>query len=280
MVSIRSFLKGSVFAFAAFVLLPLQAFAQQMSPAPSVHLRYPGSGVEAAYVEVNVKKSAPNTYFEALGWQNGYFGIQELTQGRKQLIFSVWDSGLNDPSLTPQAQRASVVTKASKVTVGRFGDEGSGAQTFLPFTWKNNTEYAFKVTAKVVGSRAEYSGWYRTVGQKQWNFMATLSTPYLPTLMTGLNSFIEDFGGATGQVSVLRQAIYANQWVRLQGAAPTQVLYSTFTSAPAYVTTVDSRVVGDGFELITGGSTANLNTPNGGTQIRQLTNPAVAPAGF
>lgn len=280
MVSVRNWLRIVFVAIAAGLFLPLQTVAQQLSPAPSVHLRYPGSGVEAAYVEVTVKRSAPNTYFEALGWQNGYFGVQELTQGRKQLIFSVWDSGLNDPSLTPQEQRASVVSKASKVTVGRFGNEGSGAQTFLPFSWKSNTEYAFKVTARVVGARAEYSAWYRQVGQRQWNFMATLSTPYLPTLMTGLNSFIEDFGGATGQVSGLRQAVYANQWVRLQGAAPTQVLYSNFTSAPAYVTTVDSRVVGDGFELTTGGSTGNLNTPNGGTQIRQMTNPAVAPAGF
>ena len=150
----------------------------------------------------------------------------------------------------------------------------------MPYSWKTGTEYAFKVTAKVVGTRAEYSGWYRVVGQNQWNFLATLSTPYLPTLMSGLNSFIEDFGGATGKAAALRQATYANQWVRLQGAAPIQALYSTFTSAPAYVTTVDSRVVGDGFELKTGGTTANLNTPNGGTQIRQMTSPAVAPSGF
>src|SRR5438445_10095979 len=63
----------------------------------SVHLAYTGGEGVAFYNEVTVEQSAPGTYFCACGWNKGYFGIQELGNGKKVVIFSIWDSNQNDP---------------------------------------------------------------------------------------------------------------------------------------------------------------------------------------
>src|SRR5665213_1936249 len=59
----------------------------------SVHLGYPAPEGAAFYNEVTVEKSAAGTYFMACGFDQGYFGIQELADGKKLVLFSVWDPG-------------------------------------------------------------------------------------------------------------------------------------------------------------------------------------------
>ena len=59
--------------------------------ARSVHLGWLAPEVEAMYMEVVVERSAPGSYFMACGFHHGYFGIQELANGKKVVLFSVWD---------------------------------------------------------------------------------------------------------------------------------------------------------------------------------------------
>ena len=59
----------------------------------SVHLFYPAPEGVAFYTEMKVEKSSRGTYFMAAGFNMGYYGIQELYNGKKLLIFSVWDPG-------------------------------------------------------------------------------------------------------------------------------------------------------------------------------------------
>ena len=59
----------------------------------SVHLHYPASEGTAFYNEATVAQSADGTYFCVCGFNGGYYGIQELANGKKLLIFSVWDPG-------------------------------------------------------------------------------------------------------------------------------------------------------------------------------------------
>ena len=89
-----------------FLSLSLLLFIPALLPADeklagiacrSVHLGYAAGEGTAFTTELIVDKSAPGTYFCAIGWNKGYFGIQELSNGKKLAIFSVWDSGQNDP---------------------------------------------------------------------------------------------------------------------------------------------------------------------------------------
>src|SRR5687767_6016311 len=64
--------------------------------ARSVHLGWQGPGGDLFYNEMAVEKSVPGSYFMAVGWNTGYFGIQEITPKNKVVIFSVWDPTKGD----------------------------------------------------------------------------------------------------------------------------------------------------------------------------------------
>jgi len=76
----------------------------------SVHLGYPAPEGVAFYNEVAVEKSADGTYFMVCGWSKGYFGMQELAIGKKQLLFSVWDPAAGqDPKKVPEEKRVKLL---------------------------------------------------------------------------------------------------------------------------------------------------------------------------
>src|SRR5579884_2524834 len=117
----------------------------------SVHLHFPAAEGVAFYNEVTVEDSAPGTYFCACGWDKGYFGIQELGNGKKVVLFSVWDSNQDDPRKVDEDRRVKVLHKDDKVRVGRFGGEGTGGQSFFDYDWQAGDTYRFLVTARVNG---------------------------------------------------------------------------------------------------------------------------------
>src|SRR5687767_14843250 len=74
------------------LILAASALAQtEPRAARSVHLWWPAPAADIFYNELTVEQSVPGSYFMACGFQQGYFGIQELGDGRKVVLFSVWD---------------------------------------------------------------------------------------------------------------------------------------------------------------------------------------------
>src|SRR6476646_550571 len=93
----------------------------------SVHLGYPAPEGTAFSNEVTVESSAPGTYFMGCGWSTRYFGIQELGNGKKVVLFSVWDPAAGEaPRKVPEEKRVNLLHKGEGVRVGRFGNEGTG----------------------------------------------------------------------------------------------------------------------------------------------------------
>ena len=45
---------------------------------------------------MTIDDSTPGSYFMALGFGGGYFGLQELSDKRKIAIFSIWDNWRGD----------------------------------------------------------------------------------------------------------------------------------------------------------------------------------------
>ena len=88
-------------ALAGLVLLATPAPADEKLKGiacRSVHLGYPAPEATAFYNEVTIEATAPGTYFMVCGWSKGYFGVQELGNGKKVVLFSVWDPAAgNDP---------------------------------------------------------------------------------------------------------------------------------------------------------------------------------------
>ncbi|HWG22306.1 MAG TPA: DUF3472 domain-containing protein, partial [Terracidiphilus sp.] len=158
--------------------------------ARSVHLHYPAPDGTLYYNEVTVEQSQRGTYFCVCGFSRGYFGIQELGDGRKVVLFSVWDPAgpggeKQDPNAVEADRRVEVLTKGDGTRVRRFGGEGTGAQCFLDFPWETGRACKFLVQATTEKDKTIYSAWFCGQGEdkpapsdtdRSWKHMATFRT--------------------------------------------------------------------------------------------------------
>jgi hypothetical protein len=226
----------------------------------SVHLAYEAGEGVAFYNEIAVDQSAPGTYFCVCGWNKGYFGIQELGDGKKLAIFSVWDSKQNDPKALAEDKRVKLLHQGENVRIGRFGGEGSGGQSFLDLDWKNGETYRFLVAAKVAGERTEYSGYLRGPKDKAWTHMVTFSTITGGKNLGGYYAFVEDFKRDKVSATRQRKAHYANPWVKSTAGQWQPVAKARFTADSNPALTIDAGADAGRFFLVTGGETKNDTT--------------------
>ena len=228
----------------------------------SVHLGYQAPEGSAYYNEVTVEKSAEGTYFCVCGFNQGYFGIQELDRGRKVVIFSVWDPGAqDDPTKVDPEKRVKLISKDSKVRVGRFGNEGTGGQSFLDIDWKVGATYRFLVTAKVVGDRTEYSSFIAEPEATVWRHMTTFSTLAQKKRLSGYYSFIEDFKRNKISATIERRAQFGEGYIRTIDGKWHALEKARFTADSNPALTIDSGIQKDRFFLATGGKVENKNNP-------------------
>ncbi len=231
----------------------------------SVHLNFPGPEGTAYYNEVTVEKSAEGTYFCVCGFNQGYFGIQEQSAGKKVVIFSVWDPGKqDDPNSVDPANRVKLVTKDDAVRVGRFGNEGTGGQSFLELDWKPGETYRFLVTAKLDGDRTAYSAHIAPPGATAWRHLATFSTLAKGKLLGGYYSFIEDFrrDKVLGHDRWRQARSSARDPSPRPGHGGWLILNrAKFTADKNPALTIDAGVEGGAFFLATGGKVENTHVP-------------------
>jgi hypothetical protein len=236
----------------------------------SVHLGYPAAEGTAFYNEITIRKSSVGTYFMVCGWDKGYFGLQELGNGKKLLIFSVWDSNQNNPNRVKDDLRTKLLHKDEKVRVGRFGGEGTGGQSFFDYDWKIGKSYRLMVTSRIDKNRSEYSGWFYVPEKKAWKHLVTFSTVTGGRNLRGYYSFVEDFKRNRISATKARQADFGGGWVRTTKNEWTPLNRARFTGDSNPVINIDAGLNADRFFLATGGETENR-----GTKLREyVTRPA------
>lgn len=228
----------------------------------SVHLAYPAPVAVSFYNEITIEKSAPGTYFMVCGWGKGYFGIQELANGKKLVLFSVWDPGnQDDPKTVKEEVRVKTLHKGEGVRVGRFGGEGTGGQSFFDYDWKIGETYRFLVTAKAVEKRSEYSGYFYIPEKKEWGHLVTFSTPTGGDLLKGDYSFVEDFKRDKVSTTHTRRARFGNGWIETVDGTWQPITRAKFTADANPVTNIDAGPDKDSFFLATGGDIENKTVP-------------------
>ncbi|MDX1962805.1 MAG: DUF3472 domain-containing protein [Pirellulales bacterium] len=227
----------------------------------SVHLQFPTGQGTAFYNEVTIKKSAPGTYFCVCGFNAGYFGLQELGDGKKLLIFSVWDPGnQNDPNQVAESQRVKLHDQDPQVRIGRFGNEGTGGQSFYDFDWQLDETYRFLVTARKDAERTAYTGWFYHPGEKTWKKLVTFSTLKNGELLGGCYSFVEDFRRNRVSATQTRTAQFGNSWFQDEQGQWRAIDNAKFTADSNPATNIDSGVQDKQFFLSTGGEIKNTGT--------------------
>ncbi len=240
----------------------------------SIHLGYPGTDIAAFYNQVTISKSAPGTYFCVAGFSKGYFGIQELGNSKKVVIFSVWDPGKqNDPKAVNEDNKVKLLYKADDVRIGRFGGEGTGGQSFLDYDWKPDTTYRFIVTARPEDEkRTAFSGYFYIPETKTWKHLVTFSTITGGKSLSGLYSFVEDFRRNKISATQVRQAAYGPAWVKSAKEGKwTPVESAKFTGDSNPALNIDAGLDAADptrFILTTGGDTTNTHTPLWKTMTR------------
>jgi len=226
----------------------------------SVHLAYPSqefTNVNAFYCEVTATETPLWTYFEACGWHRGYFGMQVNSPTERRIIFSVWDSGAEAVSRdrVGHEDRVTLVAKGENVFSGDFGNEGTGGHSHLVYDWKAGEKQRFLVTAKPTdATHTICAGYWFHPEQKKWMLISSWKAPKDGKYLSGLYSFVENFGGDNGQLN--RRALFGNQWLRTADGEWHEVTTAKFTCDPTGKADRFDRfmgVEGGQFLLSTGG---------------------------
>lgn len=248
----------------AWTLAPLDADEKLEGIAcRSVHLGYSGPAATALYNEVTVDDSADGTYFMVCGWSKGYFGMQELADSKKLLIFSVWDPAAgDDPAKVPAEKQVKLLHRDEELHVGRFGNEGTGGQSFFDFSWKTGQTYRFLVTAKSDGpERTAYSGFFYLPEHNAWKHLVTFSTrTEKQEPLQGCYSFIEDFRRNKISTNKIRKARFGNGWLKSAENEWVRIEQARFTADANPVRNIDAGATNGTFFLATGGKTSNITT--------------------
>ncbi len=226
--------------------------------ARSVHLGWQAPDAELFYLEATVEKTTTGSYFMACGWNTGYFGIQDLGNGRKVVIFSVWDPTKgNNASEVPVEKRVELLHQGDDVRIKRFGGEGTGGQSMADFDWAIGQTNRFIVRGQPDGTKTAYSGYLFDPSTKAWRHLVTFRTESNGSPLKGLYSFVEDFRRDTKSVGDNRRASFGNSWVKTTNGEWLPLTKARFTASGASWESkenIDAGPTGDRFYLSTGGA--------------------------
>jgi len=189
----------------------------------SVHLRYelPSEDVEYFYNEVTVDNAVNNSYYEMDGFNEGYMGIQQIGDGTRKVLFSVWGDS-NDIDAT----RPVPIKLGKDVVINTFDNEGSGRNCFLNFDWKEGQTYKALVKVEPDGQgNTIYTAYFYT--GSEWRLLAAFKRPKLSTYYKSPYSFLENFNPETSITT--RHVLYKNQWAYTAGGEWKEITSATFT---------------------------------------------------
>lgn len=197
----------------------------------SVHFNYdfPEQDVEYFYNEVYVSpENAQNsTYYMMNGFAEGYMGIQQISPDERKVLFSVWSPYSTDnPEDIPENKRVQLLRKGENVTVGEFGNEGSGGQSWLNYNWTPGEVYKAIVQVKPDGNGSTiYTAYFFADGE--WKLIASFKRPDTDTYYKGAYSFLENFDPCNSVVE--RSVSFRNQWVYLASGKWVEIKNAQFT---------------------------------------------------
>ena len=201
---------------------------------PSVHLNYPfNDSIKATWfyneVVVPENQDVVGSYFMAIGFTDGYFGIQVNSNTERRILFSIWSPyQTDDPKSIPENMRINLLKKGEDVHTGEFGNEGSGGQSFLRYSWQPNTRYKFLLKGQPDGQdHTVYTAYFFDPLINQWRLIASFQRPQTNHYLGRFHSFLENFLPEKGNET--RTVLFQNQWIANQNGQWTELGTARFT---------------------------------------------------
>lgn len=227
---------------------------------PSVHLQYQlpeeNGNYEWFYSEITVPKGQDTlgSYYMANGFNGGYFGIQVNSETERRVLFSIWSPyQTDDPTSIPPEYKIKLLKKGDNVYTGKFGNEGSGGQSYVKYPWKAGVTYGFLTRYQPMPdeNKTDFTAYFYDPEVAQWQLIASFRRPKTTTYLASPYSFLENFIPGAGQFE--RMAKYGNQWVKSSDKAWQPMLNAKFTydATARKEARVDYQggIQGDGFYL-------------------------------
>lgn len=238
--------------------------------ARSIHLNHalPESGAKVVYLELTPEEVYPGTYACMLGFDGGYAGVQELTNGQHVAIFSVWEPGdpfdfAAHPDAVEESKQTKNLYRGEGVFIERFGGEGTGGKSMMVSPWKVGEPVIMAISCAADGKyRTAYTCWVWQEAQKAWFRMATFSTlvgGHQATLRSPY-SFLEDFFRNGESKHHVRRARLSPLWW-WDGATWQTSPAAFFSGDNNILTSVDAGPSPVGYWFATGGDTQNVTSP-------------------
>ena len=179
-------------------------------PASSVYLRYlfgnenPHMDDGEVSLTLTVEKSHPSSFFCAIQFPpSGYCGVQELEDGTRVAILSVWDKG---PKGGAGAQAVRI---GDGFQTSRFGGEGEGCKIMGDFDWKIGQPLIFtlKWQKDVESIDRKYGSWLieNWINDTFVSIIRFHSGPGVDRPVESLLSFIEDFDRRIGKRGIYHE---------------------------------------------------------------------------
>jgi len=185
------------------IALPLVASFLLAPHAGAQHLLWKPTEAAAKYTaiygEIQVLNTGDTIYYCGCNWwpgnpAGGYTGIQDPGGGRRNMIFSIWDTS---DTLHPHVRQAE-----SRTVYSRFGGEGTGAHTHLDYNWTLGKTYRFYVTKEPDAKKENTLTklYFEDDHLHKWVHEATISNPNdghvsVETFGGMLNAFLENWSG-------------------------------------------------------------------------------------
>jgi hypothetical protein len=251
--------------------------------AASIHLGYDApekEGIEWFYAEAVGVEDPLHTFYMAAGFSRGYFGMQVNHPNERRIIFSVWDAGEGQSADhrkdVKEENHTQLIAKGEGVQASVFGGEGTGGHSHLKYLWKTGSAQKFAVRAQTEGTFTTYSGYWFHPEKNAWMLIASFKAPKDGKALRGLHSFVENFGGETGQLR--RKATYTNLWARTQAGKWYPLDKAWFSHDPTGKSDRLDRlggVEGGSFFLANGGFVAG--TMKYGHRLQRDLDPAAKP---
>ena len=263
------------------LLLGFAAVLHAIEPkaACSIHFGWPSAPATWFYNEATVRQSTRGSYFMVCGWDTGYFGVQELGDGKKVAIFSVWDPAKGDnPEHVPLEKRVEVLHSDRDVEIARFGGEGTGGRSMTPFAWELGVKIRCLVQATIEGDKTAYAGWLWLPATQSWKHLVTFRVKTGGKPLSGLYSFVEDFRRDGRSVKEERRCEFGNGWVKTTQGVVQPLTHGRFTASKAATEAQDLINAGrgeNGLFLANGGKV--VKTTAVGTSLETNTSASQQP---
>lgn len=223
--------------------------------ARSVHLWLPGDPCVSCYIRGRIERFAKASYFCAIGFDGGYYGIQELRDGRRVGLFSLWhDAPTRNRS---ENDLAWVHDLGGSAFARPFGGEGEGIQSFVPFSWREGTDVHFKLHCSTIEDRTHISAFLKD--GEGWQLVATLSRAGRDRWLTNRYAFVEDFRRDGTSVTEQRRIIVVDAWVQGVDGEWSPSVKGVSSADNGSATNCDVRLDNNTWILETGGASAQTH---------------------